>query len=510
MRTKALESLVKLSYMTSESEEKVGEFALRQAIDLTNSHYGFINFITDQGGTVTPYSYSKEVMAQCATEPPKAFNVCEGGLWAEAVRKKQPFFFNDYHMSHPAKKGIPEGHVQITRFMAVPIQYNEDVVLIAAMANKAQPYDKSDADLVLILMKGLWDHILRCRREKSLRESHESFKAIANYTYDLETWHAPDGKLIWINPAVKKHTGYSVTECKAISDFPLSIIHTDDRHKIQLEFWQSLIEQGSINDLRFRIIRKDGETTWMSISWQPIYDSEGQYLGLRASARDVNERVAMENFRADLERITRHDMRSPLVSAVHAMQILQSQPGLKDDQIKIVKTVERVCSNMLSMLSQYIKIYQIESEQYDLNAKPIDLRALILEIYDELISLEHNRLVNIKVEGHAEAFGEKDLCRTLFYNLINNALEALPENDETVKICLTNRDDQAQIQISNPGEVPKDIRHCFFDRYATSGKKNGTGLGTYSARIMARVQGGDILLDTTSPGFTTVIVYLPQ
>jgi PAS domain-containing protein len=39
------------------------------------------------------------------------------------------------------------------------------------------------------------------------------FRAVADYTYDWESWHAPDGRLVWVNPAVERITGYSVAEC---------------------------------------------------------------------------------------------------------------------------------------------------------------------------------------------------------------------------------------------------------------------------------------------------------
>jgi signal transduction histidine kinase len=49
----------------------------------------------------------------------------------------------------------------------------------------------------------------------------------------------------------------------------------------------------------------------------------------------------------------------------------------------------------------------------------------------------------------------------------------------------------------------------FFEKYTTLGKRGGTGLGTYSARLMARTMGGDVELDTSEPGATTVTVRLP-
>jgi len=66
------------------------------------------------------------------------------------------------------------------------------------------------------------------------------------------------------------------------------------------------------------------------------------------------------------------------------------------------------------------------------------------------------------------------------------------------------------VRIRNVGVVPMEIRDRFFEKYVTSGKKYGTGLGTYTASMFARAQGGRVELDTAGEGATTVTVRLPR
>ncbi len=51
------------------------------------------------------------------------------------------------------------------------------------------------------------------RTERQLRESHERFMAVADYTYDWESWINEAGEVVWVNPAVENHTGFTVSEC---------------------------------------------------------------------------------------------------------------------------------------------------------------------------------------------------------------------------------------------------------------------------------------------------------
>jgi signal transduction histidine kinase len=64
------------------------------------------------------------------------------------------------------------------------------------------------------------------------------------------------------------------------------------------------------------------------------------------------------------------------------------------------------------------------------------------------------------------------------------------------------------MQMRNPGDVPQEICEHFFEKYATWGKTEGTGLGTYSARLAVEIQGGRIAMHSRE-GVTTLDVWLP-
>jgi signal transduction histidine kinase len=93
-------------------------------------------------------------------------------------------------------------------------------------------------------------------------------------------------------------------------------------------------------------------------------------------------------------------------------------------------------------------------------------------------------------------------------NIIKNAIEASP-NKENIAVSLQN-DGAINIKIHNMGVVPADIRDSFFDKYSTIGKRHGTGLGTYSARLAAKAQGGSIGLETSEALGTEVILSFPK
>jgi two-component system sensor histidine kinase/response regulator len=61
----------------------------------------------------------------------------------------------------------------------------------------------------------------------------------------------------------------------------------------------------------------------------------------------------------------------------------------------------------------------------------------------------------------------------------------------TSKVLITLKDETPlRITVENKGTVPLEIRQTFFDKFVTHGKDGGSGVGTYSARMLAKAQGG--------------------
>lgn len=120
-----------------------------------------------------------------------------------------------------------------------------------------------------------------------IKTSNEKFKAIADFTYSWENWFDTTGKLKWVNPAVKRVSGYDISECYLMPDFPFSLVFSEDvllvkqKHKLALE-------GQSGQDVEFRVICKDSTIIWVAMSWQSIFDDDNKPLGYRSSIRDIS------------------------------------------------------------------------------------------------------------------------------------------------------------------------------------------------------------------------------
>lgn len=134
------------------------------------------------------------------------------------------------------------------------------------------------------------NELRRKKAEEALKASERRFKAIADYTYEWECWHSPEGRLMWVNPAVERMTGYTAEECMVMTDYPFCLVHPDEKESCRNNFYEAVSKKTIGTDYHFRIVHKNGTFRWMSISWQSIYDENGGWLGFRSSIRDITRR----------------------------------------------------------------------------------------------------------------------------------------------------------------------------------------------------------------------------
>ena len=109
-----LKSLVQISQYHAETVQALLDFALQEAISLTNSKIGYIYHYDEGRQEFTLNTWSKEVLPACSVIAPQTcYQLEKTGIWGDAIRQRKPIVINDFHAPHPGKKGYPEGHVAL-------------------------------------------------------------------------------------------------------------------------------------------------------------------------------------------------------------------------------------------------------------------------------------------------------------------------------------------------------------------------------------------------------------
>ena len=110
------------------------------AEDLTGSNICFIHFVHPDEEYIELVAWSRRTLNHyCNAAYEKHYPVSQAGIWADALRQKQPVVFNDY-AAYSRKQGLPEGHAELNRLISVPVIENGKVVMLTGVGNKPADY----------------------------------------------------------------------------------------------------------------------------------------------------------------------------------------------------------------------------------------------------------------------------------------------------------------------------------------------------------------------------------
>ncbi len=246
------------------------------------------------------------------------------------------------------------------------------------------------------------------------------------------------------------------------------------------------------------------------------------HLELARSRKALAERneilEELVRLRDDMDRITQHDLKSPLAAVIGFSEVVLEEAALSDYHAECLQRVTQAAQRILEMINRSLDLYKIETGRYLYDPKIFDIYKVAQRVCHDLHLLARPRSLTVVIrleepwteKGSCFLRADPTLCYFLLANLVKNAIEAAPPTTQ-VTVTIGAQDEAfIRIGIHNQGVVDESVRDRFFEKYETFGKEKGTGLGTYSAQLMAQAQGGRISMETSHEAGTWVVVYLPQ
>lgn len=265
----------------------------------------------------------------------------------------------------------------------------------------------------------------------------------------------------------------------------------------------------TISDRELYLNRPDLPSLPVSVS-ATVHDTEKWGpTGLIYVVRDISARRQADQARLDVERVLRHDMRTPLTGIIGLPDAIRDDTNLTEEQREILGLITRSGRMILSQIETYLSFYRMESGTFVPTLQNVNVTRLVEDVIATLKSPAHSCGVMFDIRGPDTpvfALAEEPLLFSLLGNIIKNAYEASPR-DSTVTVRVVDGE-KINIVVHNKGEVPEEIRDRFFEKNVTFGKAGGIGLGTYSALLIARSLGGTIRFISDATEGTTLSVEL--
>ena len=200
-----------------------------------------------------------------------------------------------------------------------------------------------------------------------------------------------------------------------------------------------------------------------------------------------------------------HELKTPISVGRLNLETLQKYNLDTEKQKKLIRmTLQEL--NRLNVLTNNILISsQMEGEGYKTAREELDLSALFKDCINDYKSRYPERKFYGHIEPDMDVKGDALLLQMMINNLLENAIKYSPK-EKPISSVLKNENNTIQLSVIDEGSgIPDEEKKKIFEKFYRIGnevtrKTQGTGLGLYLCRKIAKVHNADISVTNRSGG----------
>jgi signal transduction histidine kinase/HAMP domain-containing protein len=202
-----------------------------------------------------------------------------------------------------------------------------------------------------------------------------------------------------------------------------------------------------------------------------------------------------------------HEINNPLTSIMGYAELIKEETEI-DIIMNDVDIIEKESLRARDIVQQLLEF----SRKKPLEIKKIELNNLIKESVS-LVGMNIKDAGIKVVEDYSELpviVGDPNQLKQVFLNIINNAVDALPEGGGEINIRTFNNNKNVTVEVSDNGYgIPDDVLSRIFEPFFTTKREKGTGIGLSISHKIIQSHKGKIDIRSEEHVGTKVIITLP-
>lgn len=204
-----------------------------------------------------------------------------------------------------------------------------------------------------------------------------------------------------------------------------------------------------------------------------------------------------------------HELRTPLNSILLLSRLMaeNSDDNLNEDQIESAKVIQSSGTSLLTLIDEILDLAKIESGKMSLEYEEVALDNVLRDLKNLMGPVAQNKGIefNINIENDLAKTIETDRLRLdqVLRNLLSNAMKFTKEGSVALNIKQDPKNEDLIIfSVKDTGiGIPQEKQMVIFEAFqqadgSTQRKFGGTGLGLSISREIAKLLGGELVLES--------------
>jgi PAS domain S-box-containing protein len=351
----------------------------------------------------------------------------------------------------------------------------------------------------------------RKQHERALADEREKYETVVEQSHDAIAIHQ-DGVFAFANARCLELLGYDEGELIGKSFKEITV--PEDYDIVQERYEQRLDPEAESPPQRYetRFLTKDGNQRVAELSAARIqYESNPAVL---VAIRDITERKnyeeQLENRSAELEalnRVIRHDIRNDMSIILGWMEMLEDH--VDEDGQEYLRKV-------LTSGKHVVELTEVVRDQVEVLTSDGEI---------EVIPTPLRSILQTEIELRRESFPEAEfaitgdipdqsvmanrMLKSVFRNLLNNAVQHNNTDEPFVEISCEMRDEDVVVRIADNGPgIPDEQKETVFGKGEKGLESPGTGVGLYLVQTLISQYGGRVWVEDNDPTGAVINIQL--
>ena len=236
----------------------------------------------------------------------------------------------------------------------------------------------------------------------------------------------------------------------------------------------------------------------------------------RTARRDAE---AASEAKSQFLAVMSHELRTPLTGIIGYADLLANEiiGPLSEPQRTQLKRIQAGAWHLVGIIDEILTFARLEAGREQVFEHGLELRTIAQQAVELVEPVAQQKGLEIRVSGEAAALqlrSDGGKIRQVLLNLVGNAVKFTDSG--MVDVIVRVEEDRAMVIVrdTGPGISPDKLDQIFepFTQgdSSTTRAKGGTGLGLTVSRRLAKLLGGDLLVDSTVGEGSTFTLILPH